>query len=114
MSVNEAGEQQSVGLERLSPYSNSGIPLPPSCPAPPPEIGTRPKPAETREEREIAQSHDVLDELGVPWTKELTPEETAGGVYATHVLRLHGRLREVQQALRKRGIELFPKNPEKK
>ena len=67
--------------------------------------------AETSEEKEISAAHLALDALGVPRTKELSEEETVGGVKAIHDLRLHGRLRLLRERLHVRGVDadtLFP------
>ena len=64
--------------------------------------------------REAKAAHEILDRLGVPTTRVLSPKETVGGKKAVHVLRLHGRLRLLSEALAKRGVDnLFPKQASK-
>ena len=62
--------------------------------------------AETLEEREISEAHTVLDAIGVPRTRTLA---TIGGQPTAHTLRLHGRLRLLNERLEEKGIDtLFP------
>lgn len=73
-------------------------------------LGEQKGSSETLEGREIEAAHQRLDQLGVPQTRVLGPDETVGGKEATHLLRLHGRLRLLQEKLVERGVDnLFPK-----
>jgi|GEM_PF-3262592 hypothetical protein len=57
------------------------------------------------DEQEIDLAHAGLDTLGVPRTRELSEEETWGHVRAEHDLRLHGRIRILQERLAELGVE---------
>lgn len=77
-------------------------------------LGEQKRSSETLEGREIEAAHQRLDQLGIPQTKELGPGETMGGKKVTHLLRLHGRLRLLQEELVKRGVDnLFSNKPNK-
>lgn len=77
-------------------------------------VGEQKRSSETLEGREIEAAHKKLDQLGVPRTRELGSKETVGGKKATHLLRLHGRLRLLQEELAERGLDnLFLNNPNK-
>ncbi len=54
--------------------------------------------------REIEAAHGILDEMGVPQTIDLGAHQTAGGITATHILRLHGRLRLLKEELSRKGV----------
>lgn len=66
--------------------------------------------SDTTEGRSLRAAHRILDELGVPRTRVLNTEETVGGKETKHIMRVHGRLRLLKEALAAKGItDLFPK-----
>src|SRR5947209_2444328 len=64
---------------------------------------------ETTDEKEISAAHLALDKMGVPRSATLSEDQTTGGVAAKHTLRLHGRLRLLNERLQEQGVNnLFP------
>lgn len=105
------GFAEDHGLERVFLDHQE---LPESTPQFPfvPEADSSAWRAETVEQQEISAAHLALDALGVPRTRELSEEETVGGIKAVHDLRMHGRIRLLRERLQERGIDVHTLFPE--
>lgn len=100
---------QSQGLQRIDRDIEE---LPDSTPSYPylPDPGSSVGEATTPEEREISAAHLALDALGVPRTRNINVSYPGEKPHmALHDLRLHGRIRFLQEQMRIQGVEIrFP------